>query len=100
MCRQCGVNVQMISQGASKVREKEWVTKARCTNGKERVHKRPPLPAWVQVNISMVVDDAEALNLVRQLHLEFFERPLANGGASDPLGDVALHAPSSSVELR
>lgn len=48
----------------------------------------------------MVVDDAEALNLVRQLHLEFFEKPLANEGASDPLGDVALHAPPSSVELR
>ena len=57
--------------------------------GGEKVTRGLPLLAWMQVNISMVVHDAEALHLVRQLHCEFFEKPLANVGASDSLGDAA-----------
>ena len=54
----------------------------------------------VQVNISMVVDDAEAINLVRHLHQEFFETPLADVGVSESFDDVALHAPSTPTQSR
>ncbi|KAM3318336.1 hypothetical protein ACQJBY_035835 [Aegilops geniculata] len=62
--RRNGVNVQMISQGASKV-------------------IIPPLPKWnepavsnyayKQVNISLVVNDSEAKQCVQALHSAFFE---------------------------
>jgi aspartate kinase len=61
--RRNGVNVQMISQGASKV----------CPYQKMKTKGITMLTACIQVNISLVVNDSDAKQCVQALHSAFFE---------------------------
>jgi aspartate kinase len=67
--RRNGVNVQMISQGASKVcpYQKMKQVYMHMTKGITM------LTACIQVNISLVVNDSDAKQCVQALHSAFFE---------------------------
>ena len=91
--RRNGVNVQMISQGASKVfipLHLKTKIKFLCTF--QRVHNAEF--ALMQVNISLVVNDSEAKQCVQALHSAFFENGFMSEveGADVPQNGAPLNS--------
>ena len=62
-----GINVQMISQGASKV------IIIHCLSQNSLLSTRLTKISFLQVNISLIVNDDEAEGCVEALHKSFFE---------------------------